>query len=115
MGLGDPAEAAPAWRQPCDVLAEEGPTPPGPSRDQVMTTLEDPSPAQPGGTSDLRWVLRVRVCRERKGGGGGAVGRASLAPVLPPGGKGNGSFSREEKRVSSLKFQGNFEAPLHPF
>lgn len=78
VGLGDPAEAAPAWRQPCGVLAEEGPTPPGPSRDQVMTTLEDPSPAQPGGTSDLRWVLRVPVCRERKGPavGGGCSGQS---------------------------------------
>lgn len=68
MGLGHPEEAAPAWRQPCGVLlAEEGPTQPGPSLDGLMTTSEDPSPAQPGGTSEMRWVLRVCGCRERKG------------------------------------------------
>lgn len=68
VGLGHPEEAAPTWRQPCGVLlAEEGPSQSGPSLDPVMTTSEDPSPAQPGGTSELRWVLRVWVCRERKG------------------------------------------------
>lgn len=97
MGLGHPEEAASAWRQPCGVplAEEEGPTQPGPSLDRVMTTSEDLSPAQPGGTSELRWVLRVWVCRERKGPrweqeGRRPAGRTHLAPVLPPGETGEG-------------------------
>ena len=57
-GLGHPEAVSPAWRQPCGILTEE-PSPPGPSRGQAMTTSEDQSPAQPGGTDEQRWVLRV--------------------------------------------------------
>lgn len=121
MGLGHPEAAAPSQRQPCSVLPaeEEGPTQPGPSLDRVMTTSEEPSPAQPGGTSELRWVLCVWVCRERKRPrweqeGWHPVGRARLASVHR-GRKGRDFFSREEKGVSAFRCQGNFEAPIHSF
>lgn len=55
-GLEHPGEVSPAWRQPCGVLVteEEGPPQLGPSLHGVMTTSEEPCPAQPGGTSEPR-------------------------------------------------------------
>lgn len=76
-GRGHPAGVPPAWGQPCSVLAEEeGPARPGPSVDRLMTTSEDPSPAQPGGTSELRWVPRVGVH------GAAPVGREAKVRVV---------------------------------
>lgn len=94
LGLGNPKEVSPAWGQPCGAFPpeEEGPPQPGPSADRAMTTLEDPSALPPGGASELRWVLRVPGHREKKGHLVGRkrwhpLGRAGLAPVLPPGRK----------------------------
>ncbi|XP_044606060.2 ETS-related transcription factor Elf-5 isoform X2 [Equus asinus] len=58
-GLAGPQEeAAPARRQPCGGLADkQGPGLPGPSLVRVMSTSEDPSPAQPGRPGELRMML----------------------------------------------------------
>lgn len=68
-GLGQPEEVSPTWTQPCGVslAEEEGPIQPGPSQGRAMTTSEEPSPAQPDGTNELRWVLRVSEYARRRG------------------------------------------------